>query len=168
MSSSAEMLVEYGVPAAFAAATLYLTWVGPDFSTFTTTLARKISLRNAAAQLYTKFRGTTVGALMEGPVGTALDGVLDNAATHILHHLPFEVRRPPSRKWETLDPVALGGLAECGGATGLGLTACGGATGLRFVGRSDVAYPQVRVKARDLRRLIRVYRAQAHPLASFG
>jgi hypothetical protein len=157
VSSSAEMLVEYGVPAAFAAATLYLTWVGPDFSTFTTTLARKISLRNAAAQLYTKFRGTTVGALMEGPVGTALDGVLDNAATHILHHLPFEVRRPPSRKWETLDPVALGGLAECGGATGL-----------RFVGRSDVAYPQVRVKARDLRRLIRVYRAQAHPLPSFG
>jgi hypothetical protein len=142
--------------------------VGGASSTFTTTLARKISLRNAVARLYTKFRGTTVGSLMEGPVGTAPDGVLDNAATHILHHLPFEVRRPPSRKWETLDPVALGGLAECGGATGLGLTACGGATGLRFVGRSDVAYPEVRVKARDLRRLIRVYRAEAHPLASFG
>jgi hypothetical protein len=60
-------------------------------------------------------RGNTVGSLMEGPVGTAPDGVLDNAATHILHHLPFEVRRPPSRKWETLDPVALGGLTACGG-----------------------------------------------------
>ena len=132
-------------------------WAGPDFSTLTTLLGRKISLRDAAAQLYMKFRGTTVGALMEGPTGTAPDGVLDNAAAHILHHLPLEARRSPSRKWEPLDPLALGGL-----------TACGGATGLRFVGRSDVAYPEVRVKARDLRRLIRAYRAEAHPLASLG
>jgi hypothetical protein len=119
-------------------------------------------------QLYTKFRGTTVGALMEGSTGTAPDGVLDNAAAHILHDLPLEARRSPSRKWELLDPLALGGLTACGGATGLGLTACGGATGLRFVGQSDVAYPEVRMKARDLRRLIRAYQAEAHPLASFG
>jgi hypothetical protein len=52
-------------------------------------------------------------------------------------------------------------------ATELGLTACGGATGLRFVGRSDVVYPEVRVKARDLRRLIRAYKAQARSLANF-
>ena len=168
VSSNAEMLVEYGMPAAFVAATLYLAWAGPDFSTLTTLLGRKISLRDAAAQLYTKFRGTTVGALMEGSAATASDGVLDNAAAHILHHLPLEARRSPSRKWEPLDPLALGGLTACGGATGLGLTACGGATGLRFVGQSDVAYPEVRVKARDLRRLIRAYQAEAHPLASFG
>ena len=70
VSSNAEILVEYGMPAAFVAATLYLAWACPDFSTLTTLLGRKISLRDAAAQLYTKFRGTSVGALMEGPAGT--------------------------------------------------------------------------------------------------
>jgi hypothetical protein len=41
--------------------------------------------------------GCIAGAV-EGTTGTAPDDVLDNAATHILHHLLFEVRRPPSRK----------------------------------------------------------------------
>jgi hypothetical protein len=94
---------------------------------------------------------------MEGPTGTTPDGILDNAAAHILHRVRLEVKRPPSTDWEGLDPLAIGGLA-----------ACGGATGLRFVGHNNVDFPEVRLKVRDLRRLMREYQAEAHQPARWG
>ncbi len=157
VDSHVETLVEYGVPALFMAATLYLLGTGSDFSAVTDRFARRISLRDAASRLYTEFRGTTIGALMEGPTGTTAEGILENAAVHILKRVPLEVRHPPSTKWESLDPLAVGGL-----------TACGGATGLRFVGHNDVDFPEVRLKIRDLKRLIREYQAEAREPARWG
>jgi hypothetical protein len=154
MNGNVEMLVEYGIPTVFAAATFLLLW---DGSAVPNPFARKISLRDAASRLYTKFRGTTIGGLMEGPSGTTPDGILDYAASHILHHLPVEVKRPPSTKWEPLDPLAVGGL-----------TVSGGATGLRFVGSNDVIFTEPRLKRKDLERLIREYEPQAHQPARFG
>ncbi len=157
MSGNAETLVEYAVPATFAAATLYLLWAGPNALTVPDVLARRISLREAAERLYTEFRGTTVGSLMEGSVGTAPDGILDNAAAHILHRAPVEVKRSPSTKWERLDPLAAGGLMECNGATGV-----------KIVWRRDIAYPEARLKLRDLKRLIQQYRAENDGLRRLG
>ncbi len=142
VNSNAEILVEYGLPAAFVVATVYFVLNGSDVpASISNQLARKISLRDAASELYTKLRGTTVGGLMEGPTGTTPDGILDNAAAHILHRLPLEVKRPPSTEWEPLDVLARPGL-----------TACHGATGLKFIGSNDVEFTEVRLRIKDLER----------------
>jgi hypothetical protein len=94
---------------------------------------------------------------MEQPSGTTPDGILDNAAAHIFQRLQVEVKHPPSTKWEPLNPLAIGGLA-----------ACGGGTGLRFVGHNDVDFPEVRLNVRDLNRLIREYKAEAREPARWG
>jgi hypothetical protein len=114
-------------------------------------LERKISLRDAALRLYEEFENSDIGKLMQGPTGTTPDGILDNAGTHIVQHLPVEVRRLPSTKWEPLPRSEVGGLMVCGGATGL-----------RYVEHHDVVYTEPRLTRKDLARLIREYRGDVH------
>lgn len=112
--------------------------------------ARKISLRDAALRLYEEFCETSIGRTMEGPTGTSPSGILDNAGTHILqNHLPLEVKRPPSTRWELLPDSEVGGLMVCEGATGL-----------RQVERDAVKYTEPRLMRKDLARLIQEYRTQ--------
>jgi hypothetical protein len=136
------------ITAACAAVAIFGFW--PAIRHGSISLSRKISLRDAALRLYEECRGTSIGRSMEDGTGCQED-VLDRAGQHILLSLPLEVKRPPSTKWEPLDPLSVGRLMVCGGAMGL-----------KFHGSSSVAYPEVRLmRRRDLARLIGEHNARS-------
>jgi len=119
--------------------------------------SRTVSLRDGAKILYRAMRGTDTGMLFHGPTSEPTDDdVLMWTATHILEKVPLEVKKPPFRDtWEPLDPSEQRQLVVCIGANGL-----------RRFDHDEVLYPDVRMKRKDLRRLIRQYRAEAKPVAA--
>jgi hypothetical protein len=104
-----------------------------------------ISLNEAARKLYEEMRGTDVGRLIEGHASAP--NIFDNAAGHILEHVPLEVKWPPSTKWETLTKSEASQLMPCNDATGL-----------RKILADEPICTEVRLRRKDLRRLIREYK----------
>jgi hypothetical protein len=113
---------------------------------------RTISLRDASIKLYEEMKGTDIGRWFDSHSGASADEILDGVSHHILEYAPLEVKRPPSTKWEPLPQDEKDQLMGRGGATGFSR-----------IGSNSVKYPEVRLKRKDLKSLIRQYKADAKP-----
>lgn len=106
---------------------------------------RTVSLSEGARLLYEEMRGTPVGSLLEGHSGAP--SVLDNAANHILQHMPITTKRPPSTRRESLSQEETRRMVSMDEATAVAPAGWG-----------QPVYAEPRLRKKDLARLIQRYR----------
>jgi len=101
-----------------------------------------LSLRDASGRLYGEVRGSFLAKFWER-MSKSEDDILNVAGTTLVEHAPVEVRKPPSKKWESFDPRLLNQM-----------NICGGASVIKYIGESGAFFVEPRILNSDLNKAI--------------